>query len=95
MKSNRNDIPSPTICFNCGSILQANDDNTGIDNVTGRRTVDDLSPMGGGIFDVFTSTTTTTRTTTTNEAGSGGINRKKETNNIIDVDVIDDDRPFQ
>jgi len=42
----------PSICFNCGSILQANYDNTGIENITGRNTIQDLEgSMSGGFLD--------------------------------------------
>jgi hypothetical protein len=92
IKADKDGIASPSLCFNCGAILQANDDNTGIENITGRRAIDDISPMGGGnsLFDVFTRTTTTTTTTSIDESGK----RKKQTT-VIDVDVIDDERPFQ
>jgi len=97
--------PSPeSLCFNCGAILQANEDNTGINNVSGRKTVDDLNaPMGGGssIFDIFsdsaptepwTTTAKTTSTTSSNKKGNtGGIDKSA----VIDVDILDEDKPFQ
>lgn len=56
-KSDKDGNASPSICFNCGAILQANYDNTGIDNITGRRSMSDDfgGSMGGGntIFDLF------------------------------------------
>jgi len=67
---------TPTACFNCGSILQASYDNSRIDNVTGRNSMDQ-GGFGGSpnsIFDIFggpgassgfPSESTTTRTTTT------------------------------
>lgn len=88
--------PAQSICFNCGAILQANDDNSGINNVSGRTSLDDLdSPMGGAsIFDLFSSTTTATTTTTTTSTPSDksvGIDK----GSFIDVDVLDEDKPFQ
>ncbi|CAJ1961591.1 unnamed protein product [Cylindrotheca closterium] len=69
----------PTVCYSCGSVLQASYDNSRIDNVTGRNSMDPFGGGGGGatnsIFDIFggpgvsssgfPSETTTTRTTTT------------------------------
>jgi hypothetical protein len=95
LKTNQDGIASPTLCFNCGAILQSNIDNTGIDNVSGRISLDDASssPMGGNpFFDVFTERITTP-TTTTNQDGK---ERKRRETTIIDVDVEDDeDKPFQ
>jgi len=110
-KSNGNlvdgDLPAQSLCFNCGAVLQANDDNTSINNVTGRRSIDDMnSPMGGGasLFDLFSGgfneptswveeTTTTTTTTASGDKKSpkSGIDKSS----IIDVDVLDEDKPFQ
>jgi hypothetical protein len=75
LKTNKEtgDAP-PNICYNCGATLQANYDNSGIENITGKNSVDDLSspPFGAGsIFDIFgggpsdrsTSTSKSTRST--------------------------------
>lgn len=95
----------PSICFTCGAILQANYDNSGIDNITGRNTLEDLSrgsssPFGGGLFDIFggapptsISTTTTTTTVTQEERGNQKSKIRREST-IIDVEV-DDDEPWQ
>jgi len=106
-----------TMCFQCGAMLQANEDNTGINNVSGRTTIDDLnsSPMGGpSLFDFFANsgaaptdpwstetTTTPTETTSTSStstassnksgAGKGGIDKSA----VVDVEVLDEDKPFQ
>jgi hypothetical protein len=95
------------LCFNCGAILQANADNTGINNVSGRKTIDDLNAPGGGqpsIFEIFSdgaqtepwsTTTTTTETTSSTSSkkkdGKGGIDKSA----VIDVDILDEDKPFQ
>jgi len=92
-------IPAPqSMCFQCGCILQANEDNTGINNVSGRKTVDDLNaPMGdGGIFDVFsvggpTVSRSTSSSTSAKKDGGGEVDKSA----AIDVDVLDDDKPFQ
>jgi len=90
------DTPAPqSLCFNCGAILQANDDNTGINNVSGRKSIDDLdSPGGPSIFDLFSgtaptteswvdSTTTTTTTSSKSKSNDNGIDKSS----VIDVDV--------
>jgi len=99
----------PQLCINCGAILQANDDNTGINNVSGRTTIDDLNDQMGrqaSLFDFFSggsptdpfSTTTTTQSEATSTTSSkksddtkGGIDKSS----VIDVDVLDEDKPFQ
>ncbi|KAG7369174.1 hypothetical protein IV203_031917 [Nitzschia inconspicua] len=98
LKASKDGVPTPTLCFNCGAVLQANIDNTGIDNISGRTSLDGLSttPMGGNpFFDVFTTervTTTTATKTTTSDAKE----KKRRETTIIDVDVEDDDDiPFQ
>ena len=71
LKSQPNGQDVPSICYSCGAIIQANYENTGIDNVTGRNTIDDQSSPFGSLFDIFGGqpsqggggTTTTTRTT--------------------------------
>lgn len=95
LKASKDGIASPTLCFNCGAILQANVDNTGIDNVSGRTNLNDLSTsrMGGNpFFDVFTTERIATTTTTTTR--TDGKERKRRESTIIDVDV-EDDEPFQ
>ena len=89
LKSQPNGEDVPSVCFSCGAIIQANYENTGIDNVTGRSTIDDQSsPFGGGgasIFDIFGGgggvdpTTTTSSTTTTTKT------------TIVDTTVVVDD----
>mmetsp|Transcript_22893 Transcript_22893/g.54041 ORF Transcript_22893/g.54041 Transcript_22893/m.54041 type:complete len:294 (+) Transcript_22893:152-1033(+) len=87
--------PAQSICFNCGAILQANEDNSGINNVSGRTSLDDLdSQMGGAsLFDLFSSTTSTTTTTTSTSATTSP--NKVDKGSVIDVDVLDEDKPFQ
>ena len=87
--------PAQSICFNCGSVLQANEGNTEINNVSGRKSIDDLNaPTGGGasIFDFLSggggaptepSTTTTTTTTASTTSSKVGIDKSA----VIDVDV--------
>jgi predicted RNA-binding Zn-ribbon protein involved in translation (DUF1610 family) len=100
MKTSKDGESTPSLCFNCGAVLQSNYDNTAIENISGRRTIDDISSeMGGGssIFDLFSSstrtTTATTTTTTTNPLD--GKDRKRREGTIIDVDVLDEEQPFQ
>jgi hypothetical protein len=101
LKTNNDGLSSPSLCFNCGAVLQANYDNTGIDNISGRTSLDDLSipsPMGGGnsIFDVFTTERATTTTTTKTVSNTGGKEKRRRETTIIDVDVEDlDETPFQ
>lgn len=96
MKSNDGESV-PNVCFNCGAILQANYDNTGIDNVTGRNSVDNMSEPTS-IFDIFGPGTTTTTTTTIGDESSpearGKRTKTRNENTIIDVE-IEDDKPFQ
>lgn len=98
-----NAIPNQSLCFKCGAVLQANESNTGINNVSGRKTIDDLNgPMGGrsSIFDIFSegvptessATTTTVKTTSANKKDNIG---KIDMDAIIDVDILDEDKPFQ
>eukprot|EP00532_Pseudo-nitzschia_australis_P003302 CAMPEP_0168198906 /NCGR_PEP_ID=MMETSP0139_2-20121125/22080_1 /TAXON_ID=44445 /ORGANISM="Pseudo-nitzschia australis, Strain 10249 10 AB" /LENGTH=287 /DNA_ID=CAMNT_0008123741 /DNA_START=174 /DNA_END=1037 /DNA_ORIENTATION=- len=101
-------MPTESMCFNCGAALQANEDNTGINNVSGRTSIDDLnSSMGGGgsFFDMFTSPTTTTTTEIMdnfNNPGTASTAPSKKSDSmgidkgsVIDVDVLDEDKPFQ
>lgn len=100
--------PAPqSFCFSCGAILEPNADNTGINNVTGRKTINDLdSPMGqqASIFDLFSNSaqvgdswpsatqgTAQTPTPSDKKKNTGGIDK----NAVIDVDVLDEDKPFQ
>ena len=86
LKSQPNGQDVPSICYSCGAIIQANYENTGIDNVTGRNTIDDQSSPFGSLFDMFGGqpsqggTTTTTRTTIV------------DTTVIVEDDDDDDDR---
>ena len=92
---------SPKPCLNCGAMLRASDDNTAIENVSGRTNIDDLSSMngpGGGpsFFDFFseTTTSTTTKTVDGNVPPTTPSNKKKnrkDDTGFIDVDVIQDD----
>ncbi len=98
LKSKKEGLAEPSICFNCGSILQANYDNSGIDNITGRNTIDDISnsPFGGGLFDIFASAPTSVSKTTTvikEDKGSQKSKIRREST-IIDVEV-DNDEPWQ
>jgi hypothetical protein len=109
------DVPdTPTICFSCGAIIQANYDNTGIDNVTGRNSISDNESPFNSLFDLFGGAPTSSdglsqRTTSSSsttivdnvivEQRTG--NRKEPPKNarrdrgVIDVDVVEDDKPFQ
>jgi hypothetical protein len=106
LKAKEDGTAEPSICFTCGSILQAKYDNSGIDNITGRNTLDDLSrgsgsPFGGGgLFDIFgggggapTSVSTTTTTVIKEERGNQKSKIRREST-IIDVEV-DEDEPWQ
>lgn len=94
--------PSSSICFNCASVLQANADNTGIENVTGRTTLQDLessSSVGGGgstFFDgLFGGTTTTSSSKDSEDDGvfvtqsktSNSSNKPKKQSNEDIIDV--------
>jgi hypothetical protein len=93
----------PTMCPNCGALLRANADNTGIDNVSGRTTIDDLDVSTNSLFDFFfSSTTPSSSSSSSSSTSSGNINSSSRNNNqrnnkrgesVIDVDVIvnDDD----
>jgi hypothetical protein len=124
-KSSNNDvdtaIPQQTICFNCGAVLQANSDNSEINNVSGRTNIDDLSSEGAGgtsLFDILSgaydrsggdsggiggdtttskSTATTVETTSTRASSSSGQTTRKSSKpmDVIDVDIEDEDKPFQ
>jgi hypothetical protein len=92
-------VPQPSICFNCGSILQANYDNTGIDEVTGRNTVNDLEGASGIFDNIFgrpaSSWNDSTSTTTAFDRVTQRKRVERETT-IIDVKVDDDDeKPWQ
>ena len=88
----------PSRCMVCGAFIEANADNTGINDVTGRKTVDDLSSNMGNqasLFDFFSNsapTETTSASSSSKKSDSGGVDK----NSVIDVDVLDkDDKPFQ
>ena len=92
----------PSMCFNCGVKLQANDDNTEINNVSGRTSIDDLTSERAdvaNIFDIFdrpSSSTTTTETSASSTRRSTSSSKTKDI--IVDVDVIiddDDNKPVQ
>lgn len=89
-----------SICFSCGALLQANEDNTGINNVSGRKTVDDLNnPVGprSSLFDVLTTNDWSTAPSTTENSNSNkkGKSVGIDKNAVIDVDVLDEEKPFQ
>lgn len=89
-----------SICFSCGAVLQANEDNTGINNVSGRKTVDDLNnPVGprSSLFDVLTTNEWSTAPSTTENSNSNkkGKSVRIDENAVIDVDVLDEEKPFQ
>mmetsp|Transcript_78930 Transcript_78930/g.118637 ORF Transcript_78930/g.118637 Transcript_78930/m.118637 type:complete len:266 (+) Transcript_78930:121-918(+) len=100
LKTNSEGEATPTVCYNCGAILQANYDNTAIDNVTGRNSVNDDGGMDiNSIFDIFgggpgTTTTTTTTTTMIDDVAQKETRRKRE-QTVIDVEVERDDKPWQ
>jgi hypothetical protein len=107
IKTTKEGESTPTICYNCGAILQANYDNTGIDNITGKNSVTDdvdYATTLASVFDMFgggSATTGTTRpavtpTTTVveEEKKSETKNRSRREGTIIDVE-IEDDKPFQ
>jgi hypothetical protein len=112
-KSKENQEDAPSICFNCGAILQASYDNKEILNVSGKNSVTDDSggagnPFGGSsIFDLFgvgpgvTGSPTGTETTTPSTTATTIVEERKEKtksrreSTIIDVEVEDEDKPFQ
>jgi hypothetical protein len=96
LKNDKEGVPTASICYNCGATVQANFDNTAIDNVSGRKSVmeDDVNGFGS-LLDMFGGgggTTTTTSTTKVVEKKKENKFRREQT--IIDVDV-EDDKPFQ
>jgi hypothetical protein len=102
-KQGQGEAQQPSICFTCGSIIQAKYDNSGIDNITGRNSLDDLStssPFGGGsVFDIFgggapSSAARTTTTTVVKETKKIEKDKIRREATIIDVEV-DDDKPWQ
>jgi hypothetical protein len=100
VKSNAQGEAQPSICFTCGSILQANYENSGIDNITGKNTLDDLNTNGGAqsLFDIFggggapssVSRTTTTTTVVEEKKGENKKDKLRRETTIIDVEVDDD-----
>jgi len=97
-------IPQQSLCINCGALLQANADNTEINNVSGRTSIDDLSSERDGVslFDILsngaggrTATTSQSTTATTETSARSKTSSKPKEMDIIDVDVEVDDKPFQ
>jgi len=87
-------IPEQTMCFKCGATLQANADNTGINNVSGRKTIDDLNTDPSSVFDSFFSNAPPTDEWSTPSSDSSNKKSAKKIINkgaIIDVDVLDKD----
>ena len=83
---------SPGLCFNCGSIVQANGNGRDIDfasdtDVLMDEMTDDSFLGGGGFFDNGFRRTTITETTTTTKENKDKFRRERT---IIDVDVEDD-----
>jgi hypothetical protein len=95
LKNDGEGVPTVSICYNCGANVQANYENTGIDNVSGRNSVMEDAVSGfSSLLDLFPGgrgTTTTTSTTTTVEKKKQKSRREQT---IIDVDV-EEDKPFQ
>lgn len=100
----------PTVCYNCGAILQANYDNTAIDNISGRKSVvddDDFASSMNSIFDIFggregssdspgMTTTTTTTTVIEEKTKQDQRSRQKREQTVIDVEIEDDStKPWQ
>jgi hypothetical protein len=99
LKRNKDtDIANPTLCFNCGAVLQANYDNSGVENISGKTGIDDLStaPLStNSIFDMFTTERVTTTTATATKKDDTRRKLRRETT-VIDVEAEDeDDLPFQ
>jgi DNA-directed RNA polymerase subunit M/transcription elongation factor TFIIS len=99
LKNDGEGVPTVSICYSCGATVQANYDNTKIDNVSGRNSVmdDDAVSGFGSLLDLFAGGggregTTTTSTTTVVEKKKENKFRREQT--IIDVDV-EEDKPFQ
>ena len=92
LKNDGQGVPTVSSCYNCGANVQANYENTGIDNVSGRNSVMDDAVSGfGSLFDLFSGgggTPATTSTTTAVEKKKGNKSRREQT--IIDVDVEED-----
>eukprot|EP00980_Cylindrotheca_fusiformis_P014409 scaffold3840_cov129-Cylindrotheca_fusiformis.AAC.5 len=70
LKSKKDGEATPGVCFNCGATLQANDENTAIENITGRNSVRDdrFGSQPQVLFDLFggqPSAYSSSRTTTT------------------------------
>ena len=91
-------VPQPSICFSCGSIVQANYDNTAIDNVTGRSTVQDLED-NVSVFDKrFGRSPSNGNESSTTTAFDRSTQRKRveRETKVIDVQVdAEDDKPWQ
>ena len=91
-------VPQPSVCFNCGSIVQANYDNTAIDNVTGRNTVQDLEGDSSVFENLFGRSPSNQNDASTVTAFDRSTQRKRveRESKIIDVQVdAEDDNPWQ
>jgi len=53
VKTSKDGEVHPTPCFQCGDILQASYDNSRIDNVTGRNSINDQGFGQSSVFDIF------------------------------------------
>jgi hypothetical protein len=109
---------TPTICYNCGSIVQAKDGDIYLTNPKniknniygGTPNGDDLIPMNQNVFTTFIEEITTVFTSNNNDemdeynedgspyirqrpppSSSSSSKQKRNTNTIIDVDVIKED----
>lgn len=111
LKTSKDGEATPTQCFNCGAILQANYENTAIDNITGKNSVMDsgFGSQGASIFDLFgvappdysTTSSTTSTTIFEDEPPTRGPKKDKKKGRddmiIIDAEIEEDDdeKPFQ
>jgi hypothetical protein len=108
LKTNKDGEGTPSSCLNCGAVLQANYENTAIDNITGKNsfTDDNFGSQPKSIFDIFGgapegSSTSTSSTSSSSEIYEGESSRsqkkvgKRSDMNIIDAEIEDDDTPFQ
>lgn len=89
-KQNENSLlASPSICLNCGSIVQASDDNKAISlTQQTRNTVANEDDLLGWLMGTQTTRTTTTTSTRVQQDEKGKKYRREQT--IIDVDVEDE-----
>ena len=91
LKSQPNAEAQPSICFNCGSILQANYDNTGIDNVTGKRSVLDDDSATSTMFDALFGMNSRGPGSTTNYDPTTTTTRTTTRTTIVDTVIVEDD----